>query len=100
MIQRVVNTLEYMEVMMSSDGMKRLEELVTQFLDTHPEANDRLPEIQIELGKVIKQLKAEFNDIVSNEAKSGIDKLTAMLRHPAAEENHTVFRDEDNDGEE
>ena len=87
-------------MMMNSDSMKRLEEMVTQFLDTHPEANDRLPEIQIELGNVIKQLQVELNAIVSNEAKSGIDKLTAMLRHPAAEENHTVFRDEDNDGEE
>tara|TARA_Y100001949_G_scaffold168082_1_gene166388 strand:+ start:872 stop:1135 length:264 start_codon:yes stop_codon:yes gene_type:complete len=87
-------------MMMNSDSMKRLEEMVTQFLDTHPEANDRLPEIQIELGNVIKQLQVELNAIVSNEAKSGIDKLTAMLRHPAAEENHTVFGDEDNDGEE
>ena len=65
---------------MSSDEMNRLETLIMRFLNSHPEANDQLPEIKIELKKVIRKLQADLENIVSNEAEIGIDKLTAMLR--------------------
>ena len=66
--------------------MKRLGGVLDKFINDNPRAKSKLPEIAIELEKMTKALQAAFDMMVSEDARVGIDELTAMLR------------DEDDDG--
>ena len=60
--------------------MKRLEDVLSKFLNDNPNAESQLSEIAIALGRMTKELQVVFDIMISEDARVGIDKLTTMLR--------------------